>query len=120
MGTHPIFESDFDCLTERMRWLFFLLGSAIAQTQDVESATAALIITEEPIRRTIPEEPSIVRTIPEETTVKRTIPAETTVKKTIPVTVESTTPSVIVPVGNGSLQLYLTPMLFLLVINLLG
>merc|ERR1719284_1573749 len=107
-----------------MRWLFFLLGFAIAQAQDVENATAAVIITEEPIRRTIPEEPSIVRTIPEETTVKRTIPeqttvrrtipAETTVKKTIPVTVESTTPSVIgimVPVGNGSLQLYLTPML---------
>merc|ERR1712227_112697 len=31
MGTHPIFESDFDCLTEKMK-LFSLFGNAVQKT----------------------------------------------------------------------------------------
>merc|ERR1711953_744297 len=31
MGTHPIFESDFDCLTDKMKILSFLFGSLMAQ-----------------------------------------------------------------------------------------
>jgi len=29
MGTHPIFESDFDCLTEKMNWIALFLVSVV-------------------------------------------------------------------------------------------
>merc|ERR1711990_343163 len=33
MGTHPIFESDFDCLTEKM--VFYLIGLGLSSPEDI-------------------------------------------------------------------------------------
>merc|ERR1712088_460504 len=39
MGTHPIFESDFDCLTEKMKFsLALLAASAIAESESPDKA----------------------------------------------------------------------------------
>merc|ERR1711892_705272 len=37
MGTHPIFESDFDCLTEGKYGLFYVLGEEKEKTMEIES-----------------------------------------------------------------------------------
>merc|ERR1711953_1230150 len=37
MGTHPIFESDFDCLTEKMKLSAILASLAVAQSDDSSS-----------------------------------------------------------------------------------
>merc|ERR1712131_7391 len=52
MGTHPIFESDFDCLTEKMRLsLLATIGSAISgpvtnSTLNITSSTTTIPVTE--------------------------------------------------------------------------
>jgi len=36
MGTHPIFESDFDCLTDLMKSIFLIFSAALSQTVTIQ------------------------------------------------------------------------------------
>jgi len=76
MGTHPIFESDFDCLTEMK--LLFLFGLALAQN-GTETTTAASEVTTGavPIDTTTAPSAETTRPVPE-TTKPTTTPSEVT------------------------------------------
>merc|ERR1712123_122242 len=93
MGTHPIFESDFDCLT--VMKLILLMGSLVAaQTNGTE--TTAVPVPD--VTTAVPPTPDTTKSTTTTTTTKSTTSTTTTTTST---TKATTTKTPIEPIPTG-------------------